>query len=412
MIKKNNSYLINEGYQNNNNLFESGKGSKIVLNGKSFLDLSLGAGTQILGHNSLVFKKTIKSMVKENITLLCTPNKQANSFSRVLKKMFPNKHKFIFCNTGTEAMIKALRICHAITDKNLILSVTGSWHGSVDNLLFTPGKNLKANPLSAGIAKNFQKKIKFIPYNDIKTSEKIIKKYRKKAACIVIEPIQGCLPLEEAKSYLKFLRNISKKYKINLIFDELITGLRTDGRSLQTYFNIKPDISIFGKCFGGGLPIGIIAITKKVYNSIYKKNPKVFFGGTFSGNSLSTYVGKEITTYILKNKKKIFPKLENTSKLFQTKLNEFFVEEKIKAKVYRFKSLLRVVYTDKQPKNRVQRDFFEHKNQGKIPLMKNFLFSKKIYYPNNGVIFFSDKINKGELEYLIKNFKMGFKKFF
>ena len=60
--------------------------------------------------------------VKENITLLCTPNKQANSFSRVLKKMFPNKHKFIFCNTGTEAMIKALRICHAITDKNLILS--------------------------------------------------------------------------------------------------------------------------------------------------------------------------------------------------------------------------------------------------------------------------------------------------
>ena len=412
MKKKYSSHLINEGYQNNNGLFDSGKGSKIILNGKSFLDLSSGNGTQLLGHNSSIFKKTIKNMVKENITLLCTPNKQANSFSKVLKKILPNKHKFIFCNSGTEAIIKALRICHAITDKNLILSVTGSWHGSVDNLLFTPGNNLKANPLSAGIAKNFQKKIKFIPYNDIQTSEKIIKKYRKKAACIVIEPIQGCLPMEEAKSYLKFLRNISKKYKINLIFDELITGLRTDGSSLQSYFNIKPDISTFGKCFGGGLPIGIIAITKKVYNSIYKKNPKVFFGGTFSGNSLSTYVGKEITNYVLKNKKKIFPKLENSSKFFQTKLNEFFVTEKIKAKIYRFKSLLRVVYTDKQPKNRVQRDFFEHKNQSKIFLMKNFLFSKKIYYPGNGLIFFSDKIKKSELEYLVKTFKTGFKNFF
>ena len=90
MKKKYSSHLINEGYQNNNGLFDSGKGSKIILNGKSFLDLSSGNGTQLLGHNSSIFKKTIKNMVKENVTLLCTPNKQANSFSKVLKKI-PSK---------------------------------------------------------------------------------------------------------------------------------------------------------------------------------------------------------------------------------------------------------------------------------------------------------------------------------
>ena len=82
-----------------------------------------------------------------------------------------------------------------------------------------------------------------------------------------MEPIQACLPMKESKKYLKFLRKISEKNKIILIFDELITGLRTDGSTLQNYFKIKPDISTFGKCFGGGMPIGIIGISKK-----YQKN--------------------------------------------------------------------------------------------------------------------------------------------
>ena len=110
--------------------------------------------------------------------------------------------------------------------------------------------------------------------------------------------------IHAAKNYLKFLRQISSKHNIILIFDELITGLRTNGSTLQNYFKIKPDISTFGKCFGGGFPIGIIGITKKVYQNLSKKNKKVFFGGTFSANSISTYVGMRTTNYILKNKKK------------------------------------------------------------------------------------------------------------
>ena len=110
----------------------------------------------------------------------------------------------------------------------------------------------------------------------------------------------------EAKQYLKFLRDISKKNNIILIFDELITGLRTDASTLQNYFKIKPDISTFGKCFGGGLPIGIIGISKKIYKRLSSSDRKVFFGGTFSANSISSYIGMKTTEYIYKNRKKNF----------------------------------------------------------------------------------------------------------
>ena len=133
-----------------------------------------------------------------------------SNFNIFFFKIIPYGNKFVFCNTGTEAITKSLRICRSISKKKLIVSVSGSWHGSVDNLLFIPDKNLKPLPLSAGLSDYNRKNIKFIPYNDIDLSEKIIRKHKKDINCIVVEPIQGCLPMEEAREYLKFLRKISQ----------------------------------------------------------------------------------------------------------------------------------------------------------------------------------------------------------
>ena len=128
--------------------------------------------------------------------------------------------------------------------------MTGSWHGSVDKLLFK--KKEKNFPISDGLNENDKKNIKFIDYNDIESSKKILNKFKNKISCIIIEPIQGCLPDPEIEKYLKFLSVFSKKNKSILIFDEIITGLRTANGSVQNYYNIKPDISLFGKSYGGG----------------------------------------------------------------------------------------------------------------------------------------------------------------
>ena len=403
--------IINEGYSNKH-FYNGGEGSKIIKDGKKFLDLSFCAGSLLLGHNSKIFKKSLKEIINKNISPLASPNLQANNFARLLKKIISYKNNFIFCNSGTEAVTKALRLSFALSKKNIIVSTTGSWHGSVDNLLFTPKKNLSPSPLSNGILKTHEKNLKFIPYNDIQKSKKIIQKYKKKISCIIIEPIQACLPMVEAKQYLKFLRDISKKNNIILIFDELITGLRTDASTLQNYFKIKPDISTFGKCFGGGLPIGIIGISKKIYKRLSSSDRKVFFGGTFSANSISSYIGMKTTEYIYKNRKKIFSKLEKNSIFFQNEMNNYFKKNFIKAKVFRFKSLLRVVYTNRKVSNRIQRDFFETDKLKKIEQIRKFLYKKNIYYPINGLIFFSDQTSIRDVNYLIKNFKLAFKNFY
>ncbi len=407
-----NDLIINEGYQNNKDYFSGGNGSSIFLDKKKFIDLSFCNGTLLLGHNSKILQSSLSHIAKKNVSVMATPNTQAKQFSKIIKRVIPYGSKFVFCNTGTEAITKSLRICRAISKKKLIISVSGSWHGSVDNLLFIPDKNLKPLPLSAGLSDYNKKNIKFIPYNDINLSEKIIRRFKKNISCIVVEPIQGCLPMEEAKSYLKFLRRISKRFKIPLIFDELITGLRTEGGTLQDYFKIKPDISTFGKCFGGGLPLGIISISREIFKKMNKNQRRVFFGGTFSGNSLSCYVGMKTTEYIVKNKKKIFSKLERVSSHFQKQLNVFFNKQDIKAKVYRFKSLLRIVYTDHNVVNRTQRDFFETKNLKRINNLRNHLRKNKIYYPKNGLIFFSDQTSLKEVNKVINIIKTGFLKKF
>ncbi len=408
-LKKN--FVMNEGYQDKNNLFSYGKGSSIFLKKRKILDLSLCAGSLILGHNSKIFKKSLREVANKNISNFAAKNEHAYNFSNTLKKIYPKYSKFIFCNSGTEAVFKSLRVARAVTKKNLIISVTGSWHGSTSELLYTSNKNLKSIELSDGLEKSAKKNIKFIPYNNIKESEKILKKYEKKIMCIIIEPIQGCLPIN-AKKYLEFLNNFSNKKNIILIFDEMITGLRLDCSSVQNKLNLNPAISTFGKCLGGGLPIGIIALKKEIVKKLNRQDKKVFFGGTFSGNSINTFVGNKVVNYILKNKKKIFEDLNKKSKFLENNLNNFLNKNKYDASCFRVSSMLRIVFTKKNIKNRLQRDFFEKKNNKKMIKFRSFLMKKNIYFPSSGIIFLATSTSFQDIKYLLKNIRSGFKKIY
>ena len=104
-MKKFNNYLLNEGY-NTINFVSKGKGSSIFINGKSLIDLSFSAGSLLLGHNSKIFKNSVKNLLNQNISNIAAPNLQALEFSRTLKKLMPKYSKFIFCNSGSESVQK------------------------------------------------------------------------------------------------------------------------------------------------------------------------------------------------------------------------------------------------------------------------------------------------------------------
>ena len=129
--------ILNEGYKNKKLYFEKGIGEKIFSGKNAFIDLSNNAGTLLLGHNSKIFKKSIDLYLnKKEISVFAHPNLHTVKFSKNIKKVFNWFDKIIFCNTGSEAITKSLRICRALNNKKLIVNVSGSWHGSVDQFLF------------------------------------------------------------------------------------------------------------------------------------------------------------------------------------------------------------------------------------------------------------------------------------
>ena len=404
------SSLLNEGYDKNIKV-SKGLKSKIYINNKEYIDLSFCAGTLLLGHNSKIYKNSLKKLANNNVSNFAMPNVHADKMANLLRKIFKKNKKFIFCNTGSESVLKSIRIAKAVSKKDLIISVSGSWHGSLDQFLFMPDKEFNPQSSSSGISNFYKKNLKYIPYNDIKSSKMKLDKIKSKIAAIIIEPIQACLPTEDSKEYLIFLDKYCKKNKIILIFDETITGLRTFKGSVQDKFNLDPSITTFGKCIGGGAPIGAIGLSKKFINQYKLKKKKVYFGGTFSGNSMSTFVGYNTIKYILKNKK-ILKILNLKAEYVRSQINNFIIKYNLNAKVYGFESMLRIVFSKDDIINRSQRDFLEKDKLKNVIKFKNFVFKNKIYYPSNGIIFISSETTYSDCRYIISVFKKGLFKYF
>ena len=197
--------------------FEKAKRNYIILSGKKYFDLSLHSGVLFLGHNHSTFSYTLKSILKKKISISDVKKKNIKKIYELIKYYFKSTHKIIFCSTGSESVIKSIRICKAITNKKKIFLVNGSWHGSVDQTLFHSKKDLKPLPLSSGLDNQLINNVKILPYNDIEGSKKVLDKFAKEVSCLIIEPISASLPLEKSKKYLKFLRNYcDKKNNFNL----------------------------------------------------------------------------------------------------------------------------------------------------------------------------------------------------
>lgn len=406
------NFVLNEGYNlNEKNLFDRGKEDLVFIGKKKYIDLSFCSGANLLGHNTNIQKKIFRNYLSKDISNFSAPNIYAYNYGKTLKSILPQFSKFIFCNSGSEAIIKTIRICRSLTNKKKIINVSGSWHGSVDQFLFIKN-SFKQMPLSSGLPKEIEKDLITIPYNEFNESLSLLTKHKKNICCIIVEPIQGCLPTYKSLKYLKMLESFAKKNKITLVFDEMITGLRTAGSSLQNNYKIKTDLSTFGKAFGGGLPMGIIGLTKNIENKLKKNKLQVYFGGTFSGNSLCTFFGDKYLRYVIKNKKKIFKDLEKKSIEFYDQVNNFINKNDLDLSIYRFHSMIRIVFSKKEVVNRFQRDFFEKKSLKKIKMFKKFLYTNNIYYPNNGIIFLSSSSTKKNTKHVVKKIKEGFVKFF
>ena len=373
---------------------------------RKILDFSLSSGAHILGHSNEIFCYSLKNQINKGSNYSNTSINELN-YKKALKKTFNEFNEFIFSNSGSEANIRALRIARTLTGKDNFAMVNGSWHGSVDNFMFDFQKGKKILPnkiqsLSSGID-YIKKNVVVLPYNNIDLSKKILDKNKKKISVIVIEPIQCGMPYAGSIKYLRFLENYCKKNKILLWFDEVITGLRVKKFSIYKQFKLKPDIVTFAKCFGGGMPIGITSYNSKIFKE-KTLNKKIFLGGTFSGNPISTKVGLDTFLFVKKNKKKIDTHINELSSLLENEVNNYCKQENIEFRLQRFESIIRPIFSSKLISNRFYREKYDP-DFSKSIYIKDYLLKKNIFISSNCCFFISYCHTKDDLKKLISTLK-------
>lgn len=391
-------------------IITKGKGQYLYTKKNKYLDFSLSSGAMILGHANKIFIKSLKNSFLKGSNF-SSNNIYKVDYEKTLKSTFPEMKEFIFSNSGSEATIRALRIARSITNKKKYAIVNGSWHGSVNEFMYDLKKTKKIPntvSLSSGIESN-NKDVIVLPCNNQKQTLKLLKKNYKQISMIIVEPVQCSVPNSKIIGYLKFLEKFCKKNKIILCFDEIITGLRVQKLSIFKKFKLKPDIVTLSKCFGGGLPIGITCINNKVSKKKNVLKKKIFFGGTFSGNPLSSKVGNDTLVYYKKNQTSFNNKINNLANYLETEVNKYCKINKINFKLIRYESIVRPIFTNKEIINKMDRESYD-KNFNKSLNFKKFLESKNIYISSNCCFFISVCHNKNNINKLINVIKFFLKK--
>ncbi len=303
-------------------LLKSGRGAKVFdYNNKEYLDYVLSWGAAILGHAHPAVLKTIKQKLGLGLGF-GTTNQAEIELAQEIARAIPLIEKIRFVNSGTEAVMGAIRLARAYTGRDKIIKFADSYHGHADYLLVKAGSGLATLgiPASAGVPKDFIKHTLVVPFGDEEALEKVFKKYKNEIAALLLEPVganYGVLPADTG--FLKRVRSLTRKYNSLLICDEIITGFRFRFGAASHDFGIIPDLICLGKIIGGGLPIGAYGGSAKIMNNLAPLG-KVYQASTFAGNPVVMQAGlaalkilknlsngylriKELTEYLCANLK-------------------------------------------------------------------------------------------------------------
>lgn len=324
------------------------KGSKIYSEcGKEFIDYCMSWGALILGHAHPEVTAALLEAVKQG-TSFGTATRIEIELAKLITEALPSIEQVRLTNSGTEAVMGAVRLARAYTKKDKIIKFEGAYHGHADYLLVKAGSGQATLGISAsaGVPKDFIKHTLVLPYNDIGRVLRAAKLYQKELAAIIVEPVQAnCGVILPKEGFLQSLRKIADKYNIVLIFDEIITGFRLLYSGAQGYFNIKPDLTCLGKIIGAGLPVGAFGGKIEIMKLLAPQGP-VYQAGTFSGNPVTVSAG--ITALNILKKNNPYPDLERRTKEFCQTIGEKAKGLKIKLKVNYIGSMFSLFFSDKE----------------------------------------------------------------
>lgn len=272
---------------------ERGEGIHIYdVDGNEYIDLIGSYGPLILGHVYPPVVAEVKEAIEKSFSFGAT-SKGEMELANLVKEAFPHLDKVRFVNSGTEAVISAIRLARAFTSKNKIVKFAGCYHGHSDALLVAAGSGLATLniPGSKGVPQAAVSDTLIAKYNNIKSVEALIELHKGEIAAIFIEPVAGNMGVVVPElSFMKALRQLCDEHHILLVIDEVMTGFRKKFGGAQDYFDIQADITCMGKVIGGGMPVGAYAARAEIMDMVSPLGG-VYQAGTLSGNPVAMACG-------------------------------------------------------------------------------------------------------------------------
>ena len=265
--------------------------------GKRYIDYIGSWGPMILGHGHPVVVEAVQKAVLEGLSFGAPTEREVELAEEILK-LVPTIDQVRLVSSGTEAAMSALRLARGATGRPKIIKFEGCYHGHADSLLVKAGSGLATfgHPTSAGVPPEVVQHTLVLEYNHIGQLEEAFALDGDEIACVVVEPIAGNMNFVRASvPFMKRLRELCTQHGALLVFDEVMTGFRVALGGAQSLYakaipGFEPDISVFGKVIGGGMPLAAFGARRAIMEQLAPLGP-VYQAGTLSGNPVATACG-------------------------------------------------------------------------------------------------------------------------
>jgi glutamate-1-semialdehyde 2,1-aminomutase len=264
----------------------AGNGAHVVdADGNEFVDYVLAYGPHILGHQPPRVVAAIRAQLERGVAYGHTVELEVDLAERIVEAV-ESVEMVRFVTSGTEAAMSAVRLARAATGRDRIVKFAGGYHGHADALLAEAGSGIATLgiPGSPGVPAAAVAGTVVLPYNDLEAVIGLFESDGDQVAAVIVEPVagnMGCVPPEPG--FLDGLRDSTSKWGALLVFDEVMTGFRVAYGGAQTLYGVRPDLSLFGKVIGGGLPVGAYGGRRDLMEQIAPSGP-VYQAGTLAGS--------------------------------------------------------------------------------------------------------------------------------
>jgi glutamate-1-semialdehyde 2,1-aminomutase len=269
------------------------------VDGNQYIDYIDSWGPMILGHNFPAIQESVVRASKNGLSFGCATEIEVEMAEFICERI-PHVEMIRMVNSGTEAVMSALRVARGFTGKDKIIKFAGCYHGHTDAMLVSAGSGVMTSgvPDSAGVPKGCTQDTMTAVYNDLDSVKKLFEQADGQVAAVILEPVganMGVVPPKEG--FLEGVRALCDQYQALLIFDEVITGFRLAFGGAAEYFKIRPDLVTYGKIIGAGMPVGAYGGRKEIMEMVSPVG-KVYQAGTLSGNPIAMAAGLTQLKYL------------------------------------------------------------------------------------------------------------------